>query len=79
MLVFKNATKNVTKNEVPTQQTSKDLNDELREYLKMGKINKYKTKHLDKSIEDDGDEMDDLMNDNANVKGCWSKNKTRID
>ena len=41
-------------NETPAQQTS--LNDELREYLKMGKVNKCKTKHCDKSSEDDGDE-----------------------
>ena len=66
-------------NETPSQQTSKDLEDELREYLKTGKVNKCKTKHCDKSSEDDGDEMDDLMHDNANVKGCWSKNKTKID
>ena len=67
------------KNETPVKQTSKDLDDELREYLKTGKINKCKTKHCDKSSEDDGDEMDDLMHDNANVKGCWSKNKAKID
>ena len=61
-------------NEAPVQQTSKNRNDELREYLKTGKINKCNTKHCDKSSEDDGDEMDDLMHDNANFKGCWSKN-----
>ena len=56
--------------EEPVQQSCKDLNDELREYLKTGKINKCKTKHCDRSSDDDGDEMDDLTNDIANVKGC---------
>ena len=36
-------------------------------------------KYCDKSSEDDGDEMEELMYDNSNVKGCWSKNKSRID
>ena len=66
-------------NETPVQQTSKDLNDELREFLKTGKIKNCKTKRCDKSSEDDGDEMYDLMHDNANVIGCWSKNKAKID
>ena len=66
-------------NEDPIQPVDKDLNDELREYLRTGKINKCKSRHCDKSSEDDGDEMEDLMHDNSNVKGCWSKNKSRID
>ena len=65
-------------NEDPIQPVDKDLNDELREYLRTGKINKCKSKHCDKSSEDDGDEMEDLRHDNSNVKGCWSKNKSRI-
>ena len=66
-------------NDAPVKPIGKDLNDELREYLKTGKINKCKSKHCDKSSEDDGDEMEDLMYDNSNVKGGWSKNKSRID
>ena len=62
-----------------TQEESKQLKDELREYLKTGKITKCKNKHCDRSSEDDGDEMDDILNDNSNVKGCWAKNKSRID
>ena len=61
-------------NEDPTQLSSKDLNDEFKENLKTGKVNKCKTKHCDKSSKNDGDEMEDLMYDNLNVKGCWSKN-----
>ena len=61
-----------------TQQSSKQLNDELREYLKTGKITKCKNKHCDRSS-DDGEEMDYILNDNSNIKGCWSKNKSRID
>ena len=51
-----------------TEQSSKQLNDELREYLKTGKITKCKNKHCDRSSEDDGDEMDDILNDNSNTK-----------
>ena len=46
-------------NEDPIQPVDKDLNDELREYLRTGKINKCKSKHCDKSSEDDGDETED--------------------
>ena len=56
-------------NEDPIQPVSKDLNGELREYLRTDKINKCKSKHCDKRSEDDGDEMEDLMY-NSNVKGC---------
>ena len=66
-------------NENPIQPIGKDLNDELRKYLKTGRINKCKSKHCDKSSEDDGDEMEDLIQDNSNLEGCWSKNKSRID
>ena len=66
-------------NEYPTQPLGKDLNDELREYLKTGRINKCKSKHCDRNSEDDGDEIEDLIYDNSKVKGCWSKNKSRID
>ena len=66
-------------NDAPVQPLGKDLNDELREYLRTGKIHKCKSKHCDKSSENDGDEMEDLMNNNSNAKGCWSKNKSRID
>ena len=62
-------------NEAPAQQTGKDLNDELRENLKVGKANKCKTKHCDKRSEDDGDEMGDQMHDNANVKSAGPKTK----
>ena len=66
-------------NDAPVQPLGKDLNDELREYLRTGKIHKCRSKHCDKSSEDDGDEMEDLLYDNSNVKRCWSKNKSRID
>ena len=66
-------------NEGPTQPSCKDLNDEFRDYQKKRKVNKCKTKHRDKSSDDDGDEMEDLMYDNSDAKGCWSKNKSRID
>ena len=35
--------------------------------------------HKDRSSDDDYDEMDDLKYDNSDDKGCWSKNKTKID
>ena len=38
-----------------------------------------KTRHGDRSSDDDYDEMDDKLNDNSAAKGCWSKNKTKID
>ena len=59
-------------NEGPTHPSCKDLNDEFKEYSKTGKVNKCKTKHCDKSSDDDGDEMKVLTYDNSNVKGCWS-------
>ena len=43
------------------------------------KIKPYDNQHKDRSSDDDYDEMDDLKYDNADVKGCWSKNKTKID
>ena len=70
---------NTKKCECSNQQSSKQLNDDRREYLKTGKINKCKSKHCDRSSDDDGYEMDDILNDNSNVKGCWSKKKSRID
>ena len=66
-------------NDAPVQPIGKDLNDELREYLRTGKMHKCKAKHCEKSSENDGDKMEDLMYNNSNVKGCWSKNKSRID
>ena len=36
-----------------------------------------KTRHCDRSSDDDYDEMDDKYNDDSAVKGCWAKNKTR--
>ena len=65
--------------ECTIQQSSKEIKDELRECLKTGKISKCKNKHCDRSSDDDGDDMDDIINDNSNVKGCWFKNKSRID
>ena len=38
-----------------------------------------KTRHCDRSSDDDYDEMDDKYNDNLAVKGCWAKNKSKID
>ena len=95
MLVFKNSTNPclirrdvlavhpVTKvkfealmsNEGPTLPSCKDLNDEFKDYLKTCKVNKCRTKHCDKS----SNEMEDLMYDNSDVKGCCYKNKSRID
>ena len=49
----------------PVQPIGKDLNDELREYLRTGKIHRCKAKHCDKSSEDDCNEMEDLMYDNS--------------
>ena len=43
--------------------SSKEPNDELREYLKTGK-NKCKNKNCDRSSDDDGDEMDGILNYN---------------
>ena len=31
------------------------------------------------SSDDDHDELDDKLNDNSAAKGCWAKNKTKID
>ena len=60
------------------QKSCKDLNDEFREYLKTGKISRCKNRHCDRSSDDDGDEMDDILADNSNVKGCWVKNKSKM-
>ena len=38
-----------------------------------------KTRHCDRSSDDDYDEMDDKFNDNSAAKGCWAKIKTKID
>ena len=78
-LVIKANFEALMSNEYPTQPLDKDFKDELREYLRTSKIKKCKSKHCDKISEDDGDEMEDLMYDSSNVKGCWSKNKSRID
>ena len=45
--------------ELLSQASCKDPNDELREYLKTGKC---KTRHCDRSRDDDGDEIEDLNN-----------------
>ena len=37
------------------------------------------TRHCDRSSDDDYDEMDDIFNDNSAAKGCWAKNKSKID
>ena len=37
-----------------------------------------KTKHCDRSSDDDFDDEIDRTQDNSKVKGCWSKNKTII-
>ena len=38
-----------------------------------------KTRHCDRSSDDDHDKMNDMMYDNSASKGCWAKIKTRID
>ena len=37
-----------------------------------------KTKHCDRSSDDDFDDEIDITQDNSKPKGCWSKNKTMI-
>ena len=41
--------------------------------------NKCKSHHHDRSSDDDRDEIDDLLAGNANTKGCWAKNKSKVD
>ena len=88
MLVFKNAanpcligrdvlaTHSDTKQHFEALMGSKQTPCISKETPKQSSCN---TRHYDRSSDDDYDEMDDKFNDNSATKGCWAKNKTKID
>ena len=88
MLVFKNLTnpcligRDILLAQPETKNHFEALMGKMEDRVQI--INKLSNKQCkiqkkDRSSDDDYDDMYDLTYDNSEAKGCWAKNKTRVD